>query len=261
MASPAPLKAIQISLMRILTSCVVFCLCGVSQLDAETADNNNLWLNYVGDHPLFGSPWGLHLEVQNRLSEWGKDWQQLLVRPGINYTFTPNLSASMGYGYVRTYPYGELPSVHEFDEHRMWEQMLYKHEGLGMEWIHRVRFEQRWIEELGQRPDGGYETTNWRGENRARYMLRNNIPISEDKKTYLAIWDEVFFNFGGNILGNHFDQNRAFVGIGRKLTDHTKLEVGFLEQTVHKRGGQNWENNHTISVWLTSNLPFFGSTN
>ena len=218
----------------------------------QHAGNYNLWLNYVGDHPLFGSPWGLRLEVQNRLSDWGDDWQQLLVRPGINYAISPTLSVSAGCAYVKTFPYGDLPVAHEFDEHRAWEQVLYKAKFLGLEWQHRVRLEQRWIEEL----DKEGTTTNWRGENRFRYLLRTNIPLSSDKKTYLALWNEVFLNFGGNILKNHFDQNRAFIGIGRQFSADTRLEVGFMEQTIQRRGGDKWENNHTPSIWLTSKMPF-----
>ena len=63
--------------------------------------------------------------------------------------------------------------------------------------------EQRWIEE--QTKVSG-ETINWRGENRIRYMLRTSIPLTQDKKTYLSLWDEVFFNFGGNVKKNNFDQ-------------------------------------------------------
>lgn len=234
-------------------------VCSCPQTEAATADNQNLWLNYVGDHPLFGSPWGLHLEVQNRLSDWGKDWQQLLLRPGVNYQFTPNLSASLGYGFIRTFPYGELPAKHRFDEHRIWEQLLYKQDAFGLKWTHRLRFEQRWIEEPEKQPDGRWVNANWRGEQRARYMLRTEFPLSSDKRWYLPVWDEVFVNFGGNILNNHLDQNRAFLGVGWKWTSTVKVEAGFLEQTVHKRGGggKNWENNHTPCVWISSNLPFF----
>ena len=95
-----------------------------------------------------------------------------------------------------------------------------------------------------------------RYENRIRYMMRTTIPLTKSKRTYLALWDEVFINFGENVKGNVFDQNRAFIGIGQKLTDTTRLEIGFMEQTLQRRGGNIWENNHTASVWLTSKLPF-----
>lgn len=226
---------------------------GMPQMDAATADNHNLWLNYVGDHPFSGSPWGVHLEVQNRLSDWGRDWQQLLIRPGINYQFSPNLSASLGYGFVRTHPYGELPAAHRFDESRIWEQLLYKQEAGGLKWTHRLRLEQRWIEEL--KKDGSH--SGWRDEQRFRYMLRTEVPLTADKRFYVPVWNEVFLNFGPNIAGNHFDQNRAFLGVGYQVAKSVRLETGILEQSLHKRGGKNWENNHTISVWLSSNLPFF----
>ena len=39
--------------------CLAVALLGARfQLAAATADNNNLWLSYVGDHSFFGSPLG-----------------------------------------------------------------------------------------------------------------------------------------------------------------------------------------------------------
>ena len=249
------LKSLNMKSPRVLKALLCWGLLqfGSARIDAATADNNNLWLNYVGDHPFSGSPWGVHLEVQNRLADWGKDWQQLLIRPGINYQFAPNWSASMGYGFVRTYPYGELPAAHRFDEHRIWEQLLYKQEVAGLKWTHRLRLEQRWIEELQK--TGTH--SDWREEQRVRYMLRTELPLTADKRFYVPVWDEVFLNFGSNIQGNHLDQNRVFVGLGWQVAKCLRMETGFMEQTVHKRGGKNWENNHTVSVWLSSNLPFF----
>jgi hypothetical protein len=84
-------------------------LCGSVAISGRAADqhadNYNLWLNYVGDHPLFGTPWGVHLEMQNRREDWGDEWQQLLIRPGINYTISPTVTVSAGYGYVKIYPW------------------------------------------------------------------------------------------------------------------------------------------------------------
>ena len=245
---------------RHLISLLILCSATLASTGAARADlhdsNGNLWLNLVGDHPLFGSPWGLHLEVQNRRAEMGDEWQQLLLRPGINYTISPTISISAGWAYVKTYPYGDYPAAHDFPEHRGWEQIVFTQRGFGLEWQHRLRLEQRWIGEMQRQGGGDYSLQNWRYENRIRYLLRTSIPLTDDKKTYLALWNEVFFNFGSNVSRNYFDQNRAFIGIGRKLNEFTRVEVGFMEQTVQRRGGQIWEHNHTVSVWLSSKWPF-----
>ncbi len=214
--------------------------------------NGNMWLNYVGDHPIGNGPWGIHLEAQNRRADLGKDWQQLLLRTGINYTVNPSLMLTAGYAWVQTYPYGDFPAAHDFPEHRIWEQAQITQKALGLTWTHRFRLEQRFIGEEKKQPDGGWSVNNWRYQNRVRYMLGTSIPLTEDKKTYLALWDEVFINFGPHMAHNMFDQNRAFIGIGRKLTDSTSLEVGYMEQSLQHRDGVVWEANHTIAVWLKS---------
>jgi hypothetical protein len=221
-------------------------------VEKVTADNHNLWLNYVGDHPVGKGPWGLHLELQNRRSDWGGDWQQVLVRPGINYQFSPAIRFSAGYCYVHTFPNGEYPIAADFPEHRAWEQVLHKFQFLDLDFQQRLRLEHRWIGEVGLDRNGDSELLDWRAENRFRYMLRTDIPLTEDRKLYLALWDEVFFNFGGNVKGNTFDQNRVFFGLGRKITDATRLEVGYMEQTIQRRGGLIQDNDHTIAVWLMS---------
>lgn len=223
----------------------------------RTDSNGHLWLNYVGDHPLGNGPWGLHLETQTRRADLGADWQQLLVRPGVNYQINPNLSVSAGWAYALTYPYGAYPVTASFPEHRAWEQLLHQFRLFGLDWSQRFRLEQRWLGEMTKNAGtGDYDLSNWRYENRIRYMLRTSVPLSDSGKTYLALWDEVFFNFGSNVVGNDFDQNRAFIGIGRKLTAATRLEAGFMEQTLQRRGGGIREDNHTITVWLTSKWPF-----
>jgi hypothetical protein len=34
-----------------------------------------------------------------------------------------------------------------------------------------------------------------------------------------------------------------------------KLEAGFLEQTLQRRGGRIWEHNHTLVLYLSSKAP------
>ncbi len=243
---------------RVLHACflVILTLPGIKAVQATdiSDSNSNLWLNYVGDHRFSeDSKWGLHLESQFRRADFGENWQQILLRPGVNYTISPMLTLSSGYAWVKTYPYGDIPIAADFPEHRLWQQAIINHEWLGLQWTHRFRLEQRQIGEVS--PDSG-DVTNWRYENRIRYMVRTTLPIDDEKQWYLALWDEVFFNFGPNVLGNHFDQNRAFVGIGHQLNPSTRLELGYMEQTIQRRGGNVWENNHTIVLWVMAKLPF-----
>ena len=244
--------------MKILHSILLLTLLASTAIHAAARQDHNthLWLNYVGDHPLGAGPWGVHLETQIRRADFGRNWQQFLLRPGVNYAFSPALNATLGYAFVDTYRYGDYPALDTFPEHRVWEQLSYTHKAFALEWQHRFRLEQRHLGELGANGSGGFNVVNFRYENRFRYQLRTTVPLTADQKTYLALWNELFFNFGRNVSGNDFDQNRAFIGLGRKLTDTTRLEVGFLEQTIQRRGGTIWENNHTVAVWLTSKLPF-----
>ncbi|TDU81231.1 uncharacterized protein DUF2490 [Prosthecobacter fusiformis] len=245
-------------MMKLVLMAILALHCLVSQVhasDTVSDSNGHLWFTYVGDHPFGSSPWGIHLEGQARRSEMGDEWQQWLVRPGINYTLSPTLQFSAGWAYALTYRYGDYPVAFEFPEHRAWEQVVWKMKALGLEWQHRLRLEQRWIGEM-EGSGNDWNVENWRYENRLRYMLRTTIPLTQDKKTYLALWDEIMVNFGTNVSGNHFDQNRAFIGIGHKLSDHTRMEFGFMEQTLQRRGGAIWENNHTFGVWFMTQWPF-----
>jgi hypothetical protein len=217
--------------------------------------NGHLWFIYNGDHALGDGPWGLHLEGQVRRAEMGDEWQQWLIRPGINYTLSPTIQFSAGWAYAMTYRYGDYPAAFDFPEHRAWEQVVYNAKVLGLDWQHRLRLEQRWIGEM-EGTGNDWNVENWRYENRLRYLLRTTIPLTENKRTFLILWNEVMLNFGNNVSGNHFDQNRVFIGIGHKLSQYTRLEFGFLEQTVQRRGGRIWEHNHTFGLWFMTNWPF-----
>ncbi len=64
------------------------------------------------------------------------------------------------------------------------------------------------------------------------------------------------FNFGKNVVGNTFDQNRAYIAFGTNIARDTRLELGFLEQTLQRRGGVIFEHNHTLQVIINCRLPF-----
>lgn len=217
-----------------------------SALPAQSDHNANGWFMYFGDHPLGKSKWGLHLEGQWRRHDVVTQWQQLLLRPAVNYQVTKNLMLTGGYAFVETYRYGDYPARARFPENRIWQQALLTTKFLGRDWQHRLRLEQRFF--------GGYAA---RYENRIRYMLRTNIPLPfGDRKYYLGLYDEILYNFGRDVAFNVFDQNRAYVALGRPIARDTRLEIGFLEQTIQQRNGRIFEHNHTLQVAIFSKIPF-----
>jgi len=215
-------------------------------------NNANGWWNYFGDHPIGESKWGLHLEGQWRRSEVLTKWQQLLVRPAVNYSLHPNITFTAGYGYIATSRYGEFPVGVPFPEHRFFQQMQVTNKIGRVSMAHRYRLEQRELGELSVAPNGDRTLTRWRHENRFRYMYRVMIPIKG--RIGLALYDEIFVNFGKNVANNVFDQNRAYAAITYTLPKKSRLEIGFMEQTLQQRNGRFIENNHTFMVSIFSTL-------
>ena len=215
---------------------------------AATDDNAHAWYMYFGDHPIARTKWGVHLEGQWRRADLGVNWQQLLLRPGVNYQLTNKIVLTGGYGFIETYRYGDFPVRAAFPEHRFFEQALITQRAFKLDWQNRLRFEQR-----------NLKRTVWEYENRFRYMLRTNVPLPfAGRKYYIGLYDEIMFNYGKNVAANVFDQNRAYIAVGRNVGRETRVEVGFLEQTVQQRSGQVFEHNHTLQVSIVSRLPFGG---
>lgn len=215
-------------------------------LTAQADHNANGWFMYFGDHPLGKNKWGVHLEGQWRRHGVITKWQQLLLRPAVNYQVSPRVMLTGGYAFIDTFRYGGFPVRERFPEHRIWQQAALTARFRGWDWQHRLRLEQRFF--------GGFAA---RYENRFRYLLRANVPLpAGGRKYYLGLYDEIMYNFGGGVARNVFDQNRAYLALGRNLGRETKLEIGFLEQTVQQRNGRIFEHNHTLQVGIFSKLPF-----
>jgi uncharacterized protein DUF2490 len=222
--------------------------------DRISTTNEHAWYSYFGDHPV-SKRWELHLEGQWRRHDLGLKWQQMFVRPGVNFVVNQNLILTTGYAFADTFRYGDYPVPYRFPEHRLFEQVLLKHKVGKLDLQHRYRLEQRFF---GVRSDPAINhIDSSRYENRFRHLTRVNIPLTDDNKVYVAASDEFFINFGESVAANVFDQNRAYVALGLPVAESTRIEIGYLLQILQQRNGVVFEYNHTLQVNLFSNLPFF----
>jgi hypothetical protein len=231
---------------------------GSAQSGVERARdvNPHSWWVYYGDHPVQNSKWGVLTEIQIRRTNFASAWQQLLLREGTTYRLSPRVQLGGGYGFIRTYRYGDFPVNRSFNEHRFFQQVIFRHDAGRLELEHRYRVEQRWLEAFDR------ETRYWRFQDRFRYQVRGAVNISapnaRGQQWYLLGGDELFMHFGPNFGASPFDQNRAFFGLGYKVSQSNRLEVSYMNQFVVQRSNLVEESNHTFRLQLTSTVGLFG---
>lgn len=227
------------------------------------------WYMYFGDHPLTPS-WGIHLEAQYRREDLGQRWEQLLVRPGVTYSFGHGLSTLVAYTYLRDYPF-ESGSLDATDptttgpqpEHRILEELKYKHtlirarsEEKTVTLSHRIRAEQRFE---GTSTEGPADT-RWDFAERARYRLTADIPFrwstAGARPDYASVYNEIFVSFGPHGGTRALDQDRTYGALGWDLTKNLQVEVGYLFQYMPTPNGVVGEQNHVLQLTINSTAPF-----
>lgn len=222
------------------------------------------WYNYFGTFKL-SSNVSIHTEYQWRRNDLIKNWQQSLFRVGANYQVNPRILLRVGYAWIETFPYGELPINgfgRDFTEHRIFQMAQLSHKESSIDFSHRFMLEQRFV--------GRYSSEAVSNEDefpllhRLRYMFRLQFPLKgneiKDKVPYLAMYDEIFVGFGRNVNANVFDQNRIGVILGYRINKHVRLEAGYLNQIIQfgrQINGKNiFQYNNGLIINTNINLDF-----
>ena len=227
---------LKFSLLLTIATCTFLTVNVHAQNNRITTKNNIGWYNYFGTFKL-SKKWGIHTEYQWRRNNYITNWQQSLLRVGINYQAKPSLLLRVGYGWIETFPYGDITINalgRNFTEHRIFEMaQLSQKEGI-VDISHRFMLEQRFV--------GRYSNASKTKEdefpltNRLRYMYRMQLPLKgktiADKTPYAALYDEIFVGFGKNVNANVFDQNRLGLLLGYKFNNKFRIEGGYLSQIV-----------------------------
>lgn len=175
------------------------------------------WLIYIGNKKI-NTKWNIHNEIQYRNYDAIGDLEQLLLRTGLGYTFNESSNnVLMGYGYILSENYvGNNNDKTSINEHRIFQQFTSKQSIGSLQLNHRYRFEQRFVE-------SDFKL-------RFRYFLGLNIPIinteNNEKSLYLSAYNELFLNTQSAI----FDRNRVFGGLGYRLNQNIRIEVGYMNQ-------------------------------
>ena len=177
-------------------------------------DDLGSWFMFFGNTRL-SDRISISPEVQYRTYEFGSNFNQLLIRSGINWHLNKNTTATLGYGYITTdgtfeEPTGESNTI----EHRLYGQFTSKNTLGKFKTTHRYRLEQRFIDS---------EASSSNTQYRARYLVRITYPITET--WFISAYDEVFINLQEPV----FSQNRLYAALGYVINKNIATQVGYLK--------------------------------
>ena len=188
-------------------------------INAQNRDLGN-WMIYFGNKPI-GDRWNIHHELQYRNYSAIADLEQLLLRTGLGYNLTEkNNNLLLGYGFIASENLTDAGDDKvTTNEHRVFQQFINRQSRGRLAVQHRFRFEQRIL---------GREDFRLR----ARYFLALNIAINNkslmDKTWYGSLYNEIFINGEGD----WFDRNRVYTGLGFRVNNHVRFELGYMNQFV-----------------------------
>ncbi len=175
-------------------------------------DNLGAWYMFFGTNKI-AERFSIHTEAQFRFYETASNFNQLLLRTGLNYHINPNAIATGGYGFISTdVTFEEFPNETNSKEHRIYEQFILKNKVWEFLFEHRYRLEQRFLD-FGDATDA---------QHRARYRIQMTLPLTNT--FFLNFYDELFINLQDDLFG----QNRLYGAVGVHITENSSIQFGYL---------------------------------
>jgi hypothetical protein len=203
-----------------------------------TPKDSQAWFLVASTIPLDSEKrFQLYLEAQPRLGDDLERASTVQLRTAVNYGFAHGWSSALGYAWT---PFLLDTDYHRTyrDEHRTWQGLLCSHRIAGVQWQHRLRQEQRFIEDLSA------------VAHRSRYQLRASVPLTGSGDFGLTAFDELMLHLTSVHQGptSGYDRNRVFFGPFWQ-TGGARYEFGYLGEHAKRFGNdERWVNAVALSV-------------
>jgi hypothetical protein len=177
------------------------------------------------------------LDLQSRYNFDPNEFEEGLVRAGLGWQSTPNLSLWGGYQWTS---HNQLTGSNQVN--RLWQQLLWQI--LKKEPV--ILTSQSRVEERAQQNQAQWNI-------RFRQQVTVEFPKSISNKPTPVFWDEVFFNITKPswVSNKTVDQNRAFLGVNILISTSNTLSVGYLNQYDFKSTANQM--NNIIFIGFTFN--------
>lgn len=236
--------------MKYVVSFLFICYSfNVNYAQENRATHYSSWNTLNVEHDINDS-WSANLELNLRRTNFLKDWEQFIIRPFIHYKFEGNLDIALGYSYIEHYTYASYSTPIDAVENNIFQQLTIKHKFSKFTFDHRLRFEERFKDNVIELSEGVFVKNGIKHRNRFRYKFQAAVPIKrffEDRVLSLVVYDEAHLDFGNGLRPEKLDQNWMFLGVSLRASKNLKIRTGYHD--IYAKRGDFFINNQ---VWETT---------
>ena len=220
----------------------------------HTESVQQVWLGYF-NQTRFSNKIGmwtdLHLRTKDNFFE---ELSQTIIRLGLTYYLNDDVKLTAGYAYVTHYPADNHENV-SVPEHRPWQQLQWHTRYPKLRLMQWFRLEERWRRNV-LNDDELAEGYNFNF--RVRYNILTQFPLNKKRfqpgTLSLVFSNEVFVNFGKQIVNNYFDQNRFFAGFHYYVNKHDQLQFGYMNVFQQLAAGNQYKSVSAARLFYFHNL-------
>ena len=203
----------------------------------------------------FSNHWGASFDLQLRSREdFFRGLSQVSTRIGLVYYPGETVRIAAGYYFADNIPRDFHKAIFQ-DEHTGWQQVSWSNKYPRLQVNQSIRLEERFRRRvLSEHELGDGYSFNYR----TRYNLLLNIALSRRpfslKTLASVVYNEIYLNFGKQIIYNTFDQFRTFGGFNYTINKNANLQFGYVYSFQQLIAGHRYRNLHAARIFYLYNL-------
>lgn len=233
----------------------------ISSAQTVNGGNVNTWFLLLNRFYL-SDKFTLTNEVHERTGDILSDQATFILRPSVDYALNDNVELSVGYSFVRSWPYAPYSQLIPRNEHNIWEQVMLKSTSGRVSIQHRFRFEHRFVDNIVVRypninPLAEIDGTTY--SNRFRYRLIVSFDLARfenNQSLFFNGFDELWINQANNMMPTSFARNWIYTGLGYKFNKDFNIQLGHMRQQ-DKTGNNNYISSSIIQLSLFKNFTLY----
>lgn len=224
-------------------------------INAQTTHAQESWWDYLNQNR-YSDKWGSWLDVQLKLID-GYTHQKNAgeYTGGASYFANANFKYTAAFTYVDGYPNGA--HVNHTAELRPWAMIQLNTNNHYSKWLQWLRVEERFKETIQNKVGTG----DFDASTRLRYYVLAQFPLNNKHKydkgsLSFVTSEELYLNFGKNIVYNTFDQNRFFLGFYYYLNKSNILQLGYTNMYQKYNAPNKFLQSDVLRVSVFNNIDF-----